>query len=150
MQRQAITPALAIGDQPTAADLEELKREGYAGVVNVRQDGEPDQPLSPAEEGRLVRASGMDYLHSGVGGAPLSEAGVGAVCDFLDRHAADKVLVHCRRGPRAAALVLLHRARAEGWPPEEVVARGARIGLKVEGGLRQMVEAYLAARPSGA
>jgi len=146
MNLRAITPNLAIGDQPTAADLEELNREGYTGVVNVRQDGEPDQPLSPAAEGQRVRALGMDYLHSAVGGAPLTAAGVGAVCDFLDRHATDKVLVHCRRGPRAAALVLLHRARAEGWPPEEVVARGESIGLKVEGGLRQMVEAYLGAR----
>ena len=150
MQRLAITPNLAIGDQPTAADLEELKREGYAGVVNVRLDGEPDQPLSTAAEGQLVRALGMEYLHSGVGGAPLTEAGVGAVCDFLDRHAADKVLVHCRRGPRAVALVLLHRARAEGWPPAEVLARGEQLGLKIEGGLRQMVEAYLSTRQAGA
>lgn len=146
MNRTAITPNLAIGDQPAEADLGELKRDGYVGVVNLRNDGEPEQPLSTAAEGDRVRALGMDYLHYGVGGGPLAEPGVGAVCDFLDRHAEDKVLVHCRKGSRAAALVLLHRARAEGWPTAEVLARGERMGLKVEGGLRQMVEAYLAVR----
>jgi uncharacterized protein (TIGR01244 family) len=144
MNRKEISPSLAIGDQPTEADLEALKREGYVGVVNLRQDGEPEQPLSTAAEGERVRALGMDYLHYGVGGVPLTEAGVGAVCDFLDRHATGKVLVHCRKGPRAAALVLLQRARAEGWSPAEALARGEQMGLKVEGGLRQLVEAYLA------
>jgi protein tyrosine phosphatase (PTP) superfamily phosphohydrolase (DUF442 family) len=87
MNRTEITPGLAIGDQPTEADLEALKREGYVGVVNLRNDGEPEQPLGTAAEGERVRALGMEYLHYGVGGAPLSEPGVGAVCDFLDRHA---------------------------------------------------------------
>jgi uncharacterized protein (TIGR01244 family) len=148
MNRKPITPNLAIGDQPTEADLEALKREGYVGVVNLRNDGEPEQPLSTAAEGERVRALGMDYLHYGVGGAPLSEPGVGAVSDFLDRHAQDKVLVHCRKGSRAAALVLLHRARAEGWSAAEALAQGEPMGLKVEGGLRQMVETYLIEHPS--
>jgi uncharacterized protein (TIGR01244 family) len=147
MNRRPITPNLAIGDQPTEADLEALRREGYVGVVNLRNDGEPEQPLSTAAEGERVRALGMDYLHYGVGGAPLSEPGVGAVGDFLDRHAQDKVLVHCRKGGRAEALVLLHRAKAEGWSPAEALAKGEQMGLKVEGGLRQMVETYLAEHP---
>jgi protein tyrosine phosphatase (PTP) superfamily phosphohydrolase (DUF442 family) len=52
-----------------------------------------------------------------VGGAPLSGPGVGAVCDFLDRHSDGKVLVHCRKGGRAAALVLLHRRRPRAGRP---------------------------------
>jgi uncharacterized protein (TIGR01244 family) len=98
-----VTATITIGDQPTEADLERLKQEGYVGVVNLRNDGEPDQPLSTTEEGNKVRALGMKYLHYGVGASPLSDAGVHAVCDFVDEHAqgTDKVLVHCRRGPCA-------------------------------------------------
>lgn len=140
-----ITSTIILGDQPTEDDLARLKREGYVGVVNLRNPGEPEQPLGPAEEGEKVRALGMEYLHYGVGGAPLSEVGVASVCDFIDRLAggSGKVLVHCRKGGRAMALALIQQARANGWKPEEAVARGKAMGLDVDGGLRTLVEAYL-------
>ena len=143
MNSRAITPHLAISDQPTEQELHALKDAGYAGVVNLRNDGEPEQPLSTSVEGDKVRALGLDYLHYGVGSAPLSEQGVSAVSDFLDRHADEKVLVHCRKGGRAAALVLLHKAKTEGWTASEALAKGQAMGLNVEGGLRLLVEQYL-------
>jgi uncharacterized protein (TIGR01244 family) len=140
-----ITGAITIGDQPTEDDLRRLKAEGYVGVVNLRQPGEPEQPLSPTAEGEKVEGLGMEYLHYGVGGAPLSEEGVTAVSDFVDRLAVGqgKVLVHCRKGGRAVALLLLQQARANKWQPEEVIAKGKAIGLEVDGGLRMLVETYL-------
>jgi uncharacterized protein (TIGR01244 family) len=143
--KRAITPTITLGDQPTAADLEKLKDEGYVGVVNLRNPGEPEQPMSPTEEGEKVRALGMEYLHYGVGAAPLTELGVTAVSDFVDRHAQGpgKVLVHCRRGPRVAALLLLQQARANKWTAAESIAKGKAMGLDVDGGLKMMVEAYL-------
>lgn len=146
MQRKPIGPDLEIADQPTEAELKVLRDEGFVGVVNLRHDGEPEQPLRPADEGALVGGIGMDYLHVGVGGQPLTEPVVGAVCDFLDAHAGQKVLVHCRKGGRAAALVLLHRARTEGWTAAEAIERGKAIGLAVDGPLRTLVENYLADR----
>ncbi len=143
MQLRPITDNVAIADQPTEDDLAALRQEGYVGVVNLRHDGEPDQPLGVAAEGRNVQGHGMNYLHHGIGGAPLTEQGVKEVCDFLDAHSTGKVLVHCRKGGRAAALVLLHQARTHGWAPEEALARGDALGLKVEGNLRMMVQQYL-------
>jgi uncharacterized protein (TIGR01244 family) len=141
--KRDISSTISVADQPTSADLETLKSEGYTGVVNLRNDGEPDQPLSTEEEGKLVRELGMDYLHFGVGGGPLSEENVSDFCDFLHRHADQRVFVHCRKGGRAAALVLLHQAIHERWEPQEVVSKGRAMGLEVEGGLRTMVENYL-------
>jgi uncharacterized protein (TIGR01244 family) len=140
-----ITGAITIGDQPTEQDLARLKAEGYAGVVNLRNAGEPEQPMSPTEEGGKVRSLGMEYLHYGVGGSPLSEQGVEAVCDFVDRQTegGQKVMVHCRKGGRAAALVLIQQARANKWKPEEAIAKGKAMGLDVDGGLRTLVESYL-------
>ena len=142
---RAVTPKIAIGDQPTEADLAELKKEGFSGIINLRNDGEPDQPMNTAQEGEKARAQGLDYLHYGVGSAPLSAKGVTAVCDFIDQHAqgTNRVLVHCRRGPRAIALVLLQQARANKWSAAEVVAKGKAMGLEVDGGLKMLVESYL-------
>src|SRR5689334_12116348 len=107
--KRPITPAITIGDQPTEEDLAAFRDEGYLGIVNLRHDGEPEQPLSTAEEGAKVRELGMEYLHHEVGGAPLADPGVSNVADFIDRLTAGdgKVLVHCRKGGRAMALVLL-------------------------------------------
>jgi uncharacterized protein (TIGR01244 family) len=146
--KRPITPRIVIGDQPTEEDLATCKDEGFVGVVNLRNDGEPEQPLSTAEEGAKVRALGMEYLHYGVGGAPLADPGVSSVCDFIDRLTADegKVLVHCRKGGRAMALVLLEQARAQGWSAEEVIEKGRAMGLQVDGGLKTLVEIYLGVR----
>ena len=138
---RAITSQITIGDQPTEADLTRLKAEGYSGVVNLRNDGEPEQPLSTSAEGDKVRALGMSYIHMGVGGSPLAQAGVKSVCDFIDANG--KVMVHCRKGGRAAAIVLIHQARANNWSAAEAAARGRGLGLEVDGGLRSIVENYL-------
>src|SRR5271168_850708 len=124
--KRQVTPAITIGDQPTEADLSQLKQEGFTAVINLRNDGEPEQPMSTTDEGNKVRALGMDYLHLGVGSAPLTTQGVTAVCDFVDKHSVgtEKVLVHCRRGPRAIALLLLQQARAQKWTNAEVFAKG--------------------------
>jgi uncharacterized protein (TIGR01244 family) len=142
---RAITSQITIGDQPTEADLARLKAEGYSGVVNLRNDGEPEQPLSTSAEGEKVRALGMDYIHMGVGGSPLTERGVKEVCDFISAHG--KVMVHCRKGGRAAAIVLIHQAQANDWSAAEAAAKGRGLGLEVEGGLRSIVEKYLDDHP---
>lgn len=148
--KRPITPTITIGDQPSEADLKSLKDEGYVGIINLRHDGEPEQPLSTSAEGEKARALGLDYLHYGVSSAPLTESGVVAVTDFLDRHTGSgKVMVHCRKGSRAAALVLLHQAKVHSWKNDEVFAKGAEAGLEVGGGLRTLVENYLKEHPTG-
>ncbi|GAC1469354.1 MAG: hypothetical protein NVSMB9_13090 [Isosphaeraceae bacterium] len=144
--KKSVTPAITIGDQPSVEDLEALKNEGYHGVINLRSDGEPEQPLSTQGEGEAAKRLDLDYLHYGVGAGPLTEEGVASVCRFLDEHSEGKTLVHCRKGGRAAALVLIHRALAEGWPADEAVNKGKTLGLDVDGGLRTLVETYLHAQ----
>lgn len=146
MKTHSLADGITVADQPTTEDLETLKNEGFTSVANLRNAGEPDQPMGPGEEEERVRALGMDYLHRGFGAPPWSEEAVAEVCGFLDRHAGDRVLVHCRKGGRAAALVLIHRALREGWKPSEALARGKALGLEVEGKLAGAVEDYLAGR----
>ncbi|ODU00345.1 MAG: hypothetical protein ABS79_03545 [Planctomycetes bacterium SCN 63-9] len=143
--KQDFTSTITIADQPTDSDLGQLSREGFKGVINLRNDGEPEQPLSTSQEGEKATALGMDYLHYGVGGPPLTEEGVNSVCDFIDDHTAEggKVLVHCRKGSRAKALVYLQQARKNGWGSSDVRTRSAEIGLPIEGNLLLMVEDYL-------
>src|SRR5438270_2508492 len=114
--KRPITPAITIGDQPTEEDLAAFRDEGYVGIVNLRHDGEPEQPLSTAEEGAKVRELGMEYLHQGIGGGPLAGPGVSRVAGFIGRLTAGdgKGLVHFPKGGRGAVLVLLRKTPAQG------------------------------------
>lgn len=142
-----ITERITIADQPTAADLDRLAAEGYVAVVNLREDGEPEQPLDVAAEGREAEARGLAYHHLGVGKEPLSDVGVTAVCDFVDRETErGKVLIHCRGGGRAAAVVLLQQARARGWKPDEAVEKRRELGLSLKPELQLKVWQYLKSR----
>ncbi|MGC8641866.1 MAG: beta-lactamase hydrolase domain-containing protein [Isosphaeraceae bacterium] len=146
--KKSVTPCITIGDQPTEQDLLDCKYEGYAGVVDLRLDSEPELLLSTKAEGDRARAVGLEYLHFGVGERPLVDPAVNEVCGFIERLTADgsKVLVHCRKGGRAMALVLIQQARAQGWTTGEAIARGRAMGLVVEGPLQALVESYLSGR----
>ncbi len=148
MQVRSVTESIQIADQPTEAELRGLAGEGLRGVINLRNAGEPDQPLSPEGEGELVRSLGVDYLHQPVGGSPLTTEAVAQVSAFLDRHTTSgPVLLHCRKGGRAAALVLLHLAQRNGWTASQALAQCEAMGLRLEGGTRLMVEKFLSEHP---
>ena len=134
--KRPVTATITIGDQPTEADLTQLKQEGYTGVVNLRNDGEPEQPLSTTEEGNKVRALGMDYLHYGVGSAPLTDQGVTAVCDF-HRQALTGNREGARslsQGGRSGRAFAAPAGPGQKWTNAEVFAKGKAMGLDVEGG----------------
>ncbi len=133
--------------QPSVEELRALPGSGVAAVVNFRREAEPDQPLSPVEEGEFVRSLGLDYLHIPVGGAPITRPQVQAFGEFLHRHGGEAVLVHCKSGGRAAVMLMLERAEAEGWPNGEVLERGRQLGLNPPAPLLPLVAQFLEQRP---
>ena len=44
--KRAITATITMGDQPTEADLEQLKERRLRGRGQLAQSGEPEQPMS--------------------------------------------------------------------------------------------------------
>ena len=142
---RAVTPAIAIGDQPTEADLAELKKQGFSGIINLRNDGEPEQPMNSSQEGEKARALGLEYLHYGVGDAPLSEQGVTAFATSLTSTARGRARCSCIAGeePRPSACAYSSRPGRTKRSASEVVAKGKAMGLEVEGGLRCWSKAHV-------
>jgi uncharacterized protein (TIGR01244 family) len=58
--RKGISQKVSVGDQPRETDLEQLKKDGVATVVNLRLPGE-ETPLTPAEEQALAEKLGLQY-----------------------------------------------------------------------------------------
>lgn len=88
---------------PSEQDLKALASEGFAAVVNLRQAGEPNQPLSPEEEGEAAAREGLRYLHIPVDGKNIDAS---TIKRFRDEVAQlpGPIFVHCASGRRAEAV----------------------------------------------
>lgn len=138
-----------VSGQPSADELAAMAAEGFVAVVNLRHDGEPEQIIGVAEEAGIVQSNGMAYHSHPIGGAPLDRAQVAETIAFIDgfAHRGGKVLLHCRKGGRAAAFAAIRDAVATGQTAHEAFARAAAQGSPLDGNLRRLVEQYLSAHP---
>lgn len=141
--RVKMSEGLFVGAQPSEEQLGQLAREGVKTVVNLRTEGEEDQPFSPAEEGEKVRALGMRYLH-----IPVSSKEPRA--EQVDRFRGEvpglpgPVFVHCAKGKRAGAFAMMHQAVEAGWSGEEALRKAERMGFECDvPALKDFVRGYI-------
>jgi uncharacterized protein (TIGR01244 family) len=116
---------VAVGGQPSAEDLRQLRAQGYTTVVNLRLDGEASQPLSPTAEGRAATDAGLAYRHVPVRLADLDPEQVQEVRAAI-ASAPGPVYVHCGAGQRACAVALLATGGAA-----DLAGRAAELGFPI-------------------
>jgi len=138
-----INDQITAGGQPTATDIEQLKHDGFRTIVNLRTEGEEEQPLSPAKERQIVEQAGMKYVH-----LPVSPASIGP--ELVDKFRAQiaelpgPVLVHCASGMRAGAFSMMATATKQGWSGDETLEKAKAMGFACEAPeLKQFVRSYV-------
>ncbi|QIG51363.1 TIGR01244 family phosphatase [Nordella sp. HKS 07] len=127
-----ITEQLSIGGQPDESAFAAFRADGYAGVINLRPDGEePGQPGNEAES-RAAKAAGLDYDFIPVTGPTITEADIRA---FQEAVADTKgpVFAHCRSGTRALTLHVLGEVLDGRMKRDNVVALGRAHGFDLAG-----------------
>ena len=142
-QQVKINEQASVGGQPTKRELKKLAADGFKTIVNLRTEGEQDQPLSPAEEGEKVRELGMDYVHFPVDKEKMS---ADLEDEFRDRLPtfARPMFVHCSTGKRAGAFLVMDKAIAEGWSGEDTLAKAEEMGFECEEAeIRDFVKSYV-------
>lgn len=128
---------VAIGGQPSADHLAQLKQEGFRSIVNLRPTFEQAGFDEQAEANRLDLA----YFH-----IPIVDA------DSLTRDAAEKldailddpvnlpVFVHCGSGNRVGSLFALRAAWLKGADLQEAIRIGRQHGLtRLEDDVRRIL-----------
>ena len=130
MKRGDINNQLSVGGQPTEDHLSNLKAEGFAAVINLRRDGEANQPLDPAREGMAATAAGLQYFHIPVNSADPKGEQVTALRAALEQ-IEGPVYVHCQGGGRACTMALLATAPASGYGAKDVIAEAHRAGFTI-------------------
>ncbi len=125
-----VSAKISAGGQPTEEDIAALKAKGVRKIINLRRDGEQNQPLDPAAEGDVVKGAGMEYLHIPVDPKNLDPSSSAAVTKAIEE-SDGPVYVHCAAGGRAVTHALLADAKAQGSSADKVFKKAEEIGAPI-------------------
>jgi len=121
--------------------IAELKRQGFAAIVNLRLESEAGADIDASRA--AAEAAGLEYIHLPLdGGAPdpaVADAFLAAVTDTANQ----PVFIHCASANRVGALWLIKRVLKDGWSVEEATNEAKAIGLRSEA-LEQFALKYIA------
>ncbi len=138
-----INDQITVSGQPTAEDITQLKNDGFRTIVNLRTEGEEDQPMSPDEERKAVEKAGMRYVHLSVSSATMGPETVDKFRAQLPNFEGP-VLVHCHAGMRAGAFTMMATATEEGWSGDETLEKAHAMGFECKAPeLKQFVRSYV-------
>ena len=111
-----ISETLGTGGQPTPEQFAALRAAGYKVVVNLAM---PDSTGALPDEAERVAAQSMTYVHIPVVWAAPTAQDLAQFFDVIERHADEKVFVHCALNMRVACFVLLYRVIRQGVPLDQ-------------------------------
>jgi len=135
-----VADCLWIGAQLDLREFDELKRDGFDTVINVRRDNEDAGQPGNQAEAEAARRAGLQYRFIPVGMDAITAADVEAFAAAAGK-SDGKVFAHCKSGTRAMLLHALALVGAGQMQPLELAAFGRRYGYDLSAG-----EAWLAKR----
>ena len=142
-ERYKISDQVTVGAQISEDEVRQLPQAGFKTVVNLREPGEQDQPLSPDEERGLVEATGMKYLHIPVSGKDMKPELVDRFRQEL-KSLPSPVFVHCHKGKRAGAFAMMAAAVDARWSGTQTVETAEQMGFKCDTPeLKEFVTSYV-------
>jgi uncharacterized protein (TIGR01244 family) len=103
----------------SAAQLGDLRRDGYEAVINLLPGGH-DRAVT--DEAEIVQAQGIDYVHIPVDFEAPSTADLQQFTEAMDRQAGKKVHIHCAANYRVSAFYSLYALQRGWWNHEEAKA----------------------------
>jgi uncharacterized protein (TIGR01244 family) len=114
-----LTDTLATAGQPTREQLSAIAAAGFEVVINLAL---PTSDNAIPEEGDIVYALGMHYIHLPVVWEQPTLADFEHFCVAMTNCASERVFVHCAANMRVSVFVALYRIRRLGWDREVAFA----------------------------
>jgi sulfide:quinone oxidoreductase len=137
----ALSDVIAVGEVPTAAEIEILAKAGFQSLLNTQPDGEVQRLMPSSEAAALAAKVGLTYRHVPIESRRPTDASVVAFAASL----ADlprPIYACCYSGARAAAVWAL--AAADKTKPDDIIVACSRAGYDIS-----FMKAELQARHAG-
>jgi uncharacterized protein (TIGR01244 family) len=109
----------------TADAVPEIKKMGFASIVNLRLATEPGADVEKHEA--AAKAAGLRYFHVPFTGSPDPVA-ADQFLKAITSAGAEPAFIHCAGGNRAATMWLIKRLAVDRWDVDRAVAEAAALG----------------------
>jgi uncharacterized protein (TIGR01244 family) len=133
---------IACAGATTPSAVAEVKKLGYASIINLRLPSEAGANLE--EEAAAAKAAGIRYVHLPVNSASPDPAIVDGFLKAVTDPANQPAFIHCASGNRAAALWMVKRLLVDGWDADRASAEATSLGM-TSAALKQFALDYAAA-----
>lgn len=111
-----IGEALGTAGQPAERQFQAIRDAGYEVVINLAL---PTSTNAVVNEGGIVTALGMTYVHIPVDFKAPTTRDFQAFCGTMNTFAHRRVFVHCAANKRVSAFVFLYRVLRQSIAPVE-------------------------------
>jgi uncharacterized protein (TIGR01244 family) len=131
----------------TADAVPEIKKMGFASIVNLRVATEPGADVEIQEA--AAKAAGLKYFHVPFAGKPDPVAAE-AFLKAITAPGAEPAFIHCAGGNRAATMWLIKRLAIDGWDVDRAVQEATALGQTSEPLRKFAIDFALSRRSKGA
>lgn len=122
-----VETTVACAGATTPSALAEVKRLGFASVINLRQASEPGSEVDA--EAAAAKTAGLNYVHLPFNAASPDPALVDRFLAAVTARQNQPAFIHCASGNRAAALWMIKRVEVDKWDVDRASAEAAALGL---------------------
>lgn len=125
----ALSDVIAVGEVPTAAEIEVLAKAGFRSLLNTQPDGEVERLMPSVDVKTLAEKAGLIYRHVPIQSRRPDAGSMQAFAGALDA-IPRPVYACCYSGARTAAAWALAAAREQ--EPDAIIAACAGAGFDAE------------------
>jgi len=118
---------VACAGATTAQAVPEIKKMGFASIINLRQASEPGAEIEA--EAEAAKAAGIRYYHIPFDHAAPDPAAVDKFLEAISAKDSEPSFVHCASGSRAATMWFIKRMVVDHWDAERAEKEAAALGM---------------------
>jgi uncharacterized protein (TIGR01244 family) len=130
---------IACAGETKAAAIPEIKKMGFASIINLRLANEDGADLDT--EAAAAKAAGIPYYWLPFDGTKPDPAVADKFLDLITAKANDPAFIHCHSGNRAAAMWMIKRMVVDHWDADRAGQEATALGL-TSGALKQFAIDY--------
>ena len=118
---------VACGGATTPEAVPELKKMGFASIINLRLPSEPGANVEG--EAAAAKAAGINFFNIPFSGGSPDPAVADAFLAAITTKSNEPAYIHCAAGNRAGAMWMIKRLVVDHWDTEKAFTEATALGL---------------------
>jgi uncharacterized protein (TIGR01244 family) len=114
----------------TPAAVADIKKMGYASIINLREATEPGADIEA--ETAAAKAAKINYFHVPFNGGKPDPAAVDQFLKAITTPGVEPAFIHCSGGNRAASMWFIKRALVDKWDTDRAMAEATELGFTAQ------------------